>query len=84
MPALFILLIIVLVRVVTFPGALEGVKYLFVPNVARMNEAGGFGRVALSAMCQSFWSLSLAQGIMIIYGSYQKRDSNLITNAISV
>lgn len=84
MPALFILLIIVLIRVVTLPGALGGVEYLFVPNVDRMQEAGGFGKVALAAMCQSFWSLSLGQGIMVIYGSYQKRNSNLITNAVSV
>lgn len=84
MPALFILLIIVLIRVVTLPGALGGVEYLFVPNVDHMQEAGGFGKVALAAMCQSFWSLSLGQGIMVIYGSYQKRNSNLITNAVSV
>lgn len=84
MPALFILLIIVLIRVVTLPGAVNGVKYLFVPNVERMQESGGFGKVALAAMCQSFWSLSLGQGIMVIYGSYQKRTSNLITNAVSV
>lgn len=84
MPALFILLIVVLVRVVTLPGAMDGLEYLFVPNVTRMEEAGGFGKVALAAMCQSFWSLSLGQGIMVIYGSYQKRDSNLIKNAVSV
>lgn len=84
MPALFILLLVVIIRVVTLPGALDGVKYLFVPNVERMQEAGGFGKVALAAMCQSFWSLSLGQGIMVIYGSYQKKDSNLISNAVSV
>lgn len=84
MPALFILLILVLIRVVTLPGAMEGVKYLFVPNVERMQEAGGFGDVALAAMCQAFWSLSLGQGIMIIYGSYQQKNSNLVSNALSV
>lgn len=84
MPALVILLLIVLVRVVTLPGSMEGVKYLFVPSIQHMNEAGGFGKVALAAMCQSFFTLSMGQGIMVVYGSYQKKDSNLINNAVSV
>lgn len=84
MPALIILLLIVIVRVVTLPGSIEGIKYLFVPSIQHMNEAGGFGKVALAAMCQSFFTLSMGQGIMVIYGSYQKPDSNLVNNAVSV
>lgn len=84
MPALFVMLIIVVIKVVTLPGAMDGLKYLYVPDVENMEAAGGLGKIALAAMCQSFWSLSLAQGIMIIYGSYQKKDTNLIKNGISV
>lgn len=84
MPALFILLLLVIIRVVTLPGAVDGLKYLFVPNVEHMQNAGGLGKVALAAMCQAFWSMSLGQGIMVIYGSYQKKTSNIISNAVSV
>lgn len=84
LPALFVLMIIVGIKVITLDGAGDGLRYLFVPNVDNMNAAGGFGKVALSAMCQSFWSLSLAQGIMIIYGSYQPKSTNLVNNALSV
>ncbi len=84
MPALVILLLVVLVRVVTLPGSFEGIKYLFVPNVQNMQNAGGLGKVALAAMSQSFFTLSMATGIMIIYGSYQPKETNLIKNSISV
>ena len=84
MPTLFVLLLIVLVRVVTLPGSFDGIKYLFVPSIENMNNAGGLGKVALAAMSQSFFTLSMATGIMIIYGSYQTKDTNLINNAISV
>lgn len=84
LPALFVLLIIVGVKVLTLKGSGEGIRYLFVPNVEHMQAAGGLGKIALAAMCQAFWSLSLGQGIMVIYGSYQKKDSNLVSNAVSV
>lgn len=84
MPALIILLLIVLVRVITLPGSIDGIKYLFVPSIENMNNAGGLGKVALAAMSQSFFTLSMATGIMIIYGSYQTKETNLINNSISV
>lgn len=84
MPALIILLIAVFIRVITLPGSFDGIKYLFVPSIQNMNEAGGLGKVALAAMSQSFFTLSMATGIMIIYGSYQPKDSNLIKNSVSV
>lgn len=84
MPALFVLLIVVCIRAVTLPGAVEGLKFLFVPNVGNMREVGGLGKVALAAMSQAFWSLSLGQGIMVIYGSYQKKEANLISNSVWV
>lgn len=84
MPVLFILLIAIVIRVVTLPGAVDGLKYLFIPNMTRVAAAGGLGKVALSAMSQAFWSLSLAQGIMIIYGSYQKKSDSIVKNSLSV
>lgn len=84
MPALFILLIIIVVRSVTLPGAMEGIRFFWVPNWQHMQEAGGFGKVALAALGQLFFSLSLGHGIMIIYGSYLKKDARLQQNAVCV
>ena len=84
MPLLFILLIVICAFVLTLPGSSEGLKYLFLPNTENMRSAGGFGKVALSAMCQAFWSLSLAEGIMVIFGSYQPKSAKLVSNAVWV
>lgn len=84
MPALFLLLVVIMVRSVTLPGASEGLKFFWVPDWERMQAAGGFGKVALAALGQLFFSLSLGHGIMITYGSYLKKDANLMRNAVAV
>ncbi len=75
MPMLFILAIIISVYSITLPGAMEGVKYLFVPDFGRFSLQG-----VLAAMGQMFYSLSLAMGIMITYGSYIPKNSDLEKN----
>ncbi len=84
MPALFIILIIVVIRAITLPGAIEGIKFLWVPNMENVKNAGGFGKVALAALGQLFFSLSIGQGIMITYASYLKKDTNLMKNATMI
>lgn len=84
MPALFIILLVIVVRSVTLPGAVEGLKFFWVPNLDSMRAAGGFGKVALAALGQLFFSLSIGHGIMITYGSYLKKDTNLQRNAVIV
>ncbi len=84
MPTLFIILLVIAIRSVTLPGAIEGIKFFWVPNLDSMREAGGFGKVALAALGQLFFSLSLGHGIMITYGSYLKKDANLQRNAVIV
>ena len=69
MPMLFILAIIISVYSITLPGAMEGVKYFFVPDFGRFSLQG-----VLAAMGQMFYSLSLAMGIMITYGSYIPKE----------
>src|SRR5690606_2439111 len=64
MPLLFILLIILVVRSLTLPGAMEGLKYLFVPGFSKLT-----GEVMLSALGQAFFALSLGMGCMITYAS---------------
>ena len=85
MPALFVMLIVIIIRAVTLPGASEGLKFMFVPGYAV--EAGfiesspNFITVLSTAGGQMFFSLSLAMGIMVTYGSYVRKEENLVKNS---
>ncbi len=59
--------------------ALEGVKIYLIPDLKGITPAK-FITVALDAMGQMFYSMSLAMGIMITYGSYCRKDSNLVSS----
>ena len=75
MPVLIALAIFVAVYSISLPGALTGVKYFFVPDFSKFSVQG-----ILAAMGQMFYSLSLAMGIMVAYGSYLPKNSNLEKN----
>ncbi len=75
MPLLFILLIGLMLRACTLPGAGEGVAYMFHVDLSTVS-----GNVFLVALGQAFFSLSLGMGIMITYASYLSKDDNLISN----
>ncbi len=83
MPALFVMLVIVIIRSVTLPGATEGLVFMFKPNW-EVFQGSGFISVLASAGGQMFFSLSLGMGIMITYGSYLPKTENLERNAIIV
>ena len=72
MPILVVLSVIVAVYSVTRPGALEGVKYFLVPNIEHFSWM-----TVVSAMGQMFYSLSIAMGILITFGSYMKKDVSI-------
>lgn len=72
MPLLIVLIIGVSVFCITRPGAMEGVKYYLLPDFSKFSAT-----TVLAAMGQLFYSMSLAMGIMITYGSYMKKDCNL-------
>ncbi|WP_408072202.1 sodium-dependent transporter [Butyrivibrio sp. JL13D10] len=72
MPILVVLAIIICVYSVTRPGALEGVKYMLIPNMANFSWM-----TVVSAMGQMFYSLSIAMGILITFGSYIKKDVSI-------
>ena len=88
MPALFILLIISIIRACTLDGAVEGLKYMFVPGWALDNgiikEAPSFFSVLSTAGGQMFFSLSLGMAAMITYGSYMGKKKNLQKNAVVI
>ena len=75
MPLLFILLLGLMIRACTLPGAAEGVSYMLHFDPSTIN-----GNSFLVALGQAFFSLSLGMGIMITYASYLSKDDNLITN----
>lgn len=72
MPILVVLSVIIAVYAVTLPGAVEGVLYYITPDFSKFSA-----KTVLAAMGQLFYSMSLAMGIMITYGSYMKKDVNL-------
>ena len=72
MPLLIVLIVGVSVFCITRPGAMEGVKYYLLPDFSKFSAT-----TVLAAMGQLFYSMSLAMGIMITYGSYMKKDCNL-------
>ena len=72
MPALIIVTVFIAVYSACMPGAFEGVLYYITPNFEHFSIT-----TILSAMGQLFYSMSLAMGIMITYGSYMKKDVNV-------
>ena len=85
MPALFVMLIIVIIRSLTLPNSIEGLKFMFVPGYAVkagfIEEAPSLISVLGTAGGQMFFSLSLAMGAMITYGSYLDKKENLVKNS---
>lgn len=67
MPVLFVIMIILIIRSVTLPGASEGLLYYLNPDFSEVS-----GRTFLAALSQAFFSLSLGMGVFITYGSYLK------------
>ena len=72
MPFLVLLSIVVAIFVVCQPGAMEGVAYYLKPDFSKFTPM-----TVLAAMGQLFYSMSLAMGIMVTYGSYMKKEVNL-------
>ncbi len=82
MPALFIMLVIVIVRAVTLPGAGAGLAFMFAPNFTPLKE--DFLKVLSKAGGQMFFSLSLAMGITVTYGSYLSKKESLVKNSLII
>ena len=72
MPVLVVLSLVIAGYSVTRPGALAGVKYFLVPNPANFSWM-----TVVTAMGQMFYSLSIAMGILVTFGSYMKKDVSI-------
>ena len=72
MPILVFLSVVIVIYSVTRPGALEGVKYFLIPNIKNFSWM-----TVVAAMGQMFYSLSIAMGILVTFGSYMKKDVSI-------
>lgn len=79
MPMLFLLLLVMIIRSLTLPGASLGVKFLLLPDWSKFGLDG-----VMDAMGQMFWSMSLGMGIIITYGSYMRKKTSLVAGAFSI
>ena len=78
-----VLIVILLFRSITLPGAGEGLAFLFIPNLDAMREHGTF-RIIHMAMGQSLFSVSVGIGAMTIFGSYVGKERKLFRDAFTV
>lgn len=78
MPALFVIMIILLIFALNMPGAKAGIAFLFEPDFSAITPS-----VVLSALAQCFYSLSLGMGL-VTYASYFRKEDNLTKNAVSI
>jgi len=79
MPLLFALVFLVILRSVTLEGAAAGLEYYLKPDFSKITFA-----TVLAALGQAFFSMSIGWGIMITYGSYLPKSTNIITSGLWV
>lgn len=72
MPSLFVLLIVLILRSISLPGASAGIKFFLSPDFSKLSA-----EAVLVALGQAFYTLSLGMGISIVYGSYVRKETNL-------
>ena len=80
MPALFVILIVMAMRVAFMPGAAEGYRFFLSCDFA----AAFSPDTIMMAMGQAFFSLSVGMGCMVTYASYFKQNNNLVTTSVNV
>lgn len=79
MPALYIILIIIIVYALTLPNAMEGVKYYLIPDFSELRV-----QTVFDGLKQAFFSLSLGMGCLITYGSYLNKNQNIASSAVII
>lgn len=79
MPLLFLIIFALIIRNLTLPGAMEGVRFYLTPDFSKITTGS-----VLTALGQAFFSLSLGMGVMVTYGSYLDRDKSLVSSTVAV
>ena len=80
MPALFVILIVMAVRVAFMPGASDGYKFIFSCDFSKAFKAD----TIMMAIGQAFFSLSVGMGCMVTYASYFKKNNNMVSTSFNV
>ncbi len=80
MPLLLLLLVVLAIRAVTLPGALEGLSYYLRPDLSKAFDP----TIIQSALGQAFFSLSLGMGALITYGSYVNRNQSVTGASLAI
>ncbi len=83
MSSLFVILLVLVIRSVTLPGASEGLKFYLMPDFKKMAEQGVF-EVISAAMGQAFFTLSIGIGSMAIFGSYIGKERSLMGESVNI
>ncbi|MDW4527840.1 sodium-dependent transporter [Rossellomorea marisflavi] len=79
MPSLFILFFVLVIRALTLDGAMEGVRFLLLPDWSQLT-----GKTVLLAMGQAFFALTVGLSVMVTYASYLPKNDSMPKSAISV
>ena len=79
MPALIIVSAALAIYVLTMPGAIDGLAYYLIPDPSKFSP-----EMIISALGQTFYTLSLAMGIMITYGSYLQKKEKLTSSVTQI
>ena len=84
MLALLALIVVLAVHALTLPGGMEGVKFYLLPDLGRVQQSGGIGRVIVAAMNQAFFTLSIGASSMEIFGSYMTKEHTLAGESVRI
>lgn len=79
MPLFLFIIIILCIFSMTLPNATEGLKFMFMPDFSKIN-----GEMLLAALGQSLFTLSVGIGILLVYGSYMKKEENTVKSAYMI
>ena len=79
MPALFAMMLVLLVKAFTMEGFNQALRFVFGFHTENLTAAG-----VLEALGHAFFTLSIGMGAMLTYGSYLKRDDDIVTSAIAI
>lgn len=84
LPTLFLFLIILAVRSLFLPNAIEGIKFLFNPDFSAVNSIQSIFITLSAVISQIFFSVSIGMGITITYGSYLHKKENLQVSSVLI
>jgi NSS family neurotransmitter:Na+ symporter len=79
MPSLLLILFVLMVNSLTYPGAGEGIRFILKPDFSKLTRVG-----ILEALGHAFFSLSLGMGAMLTYGSYLDKETNISSSALEI